>query len=459
MSVAIPTVTASPGPRAPRANGGRAHIAALDGLRGFAVAAVLLFHAGKLSGGFLGVDLFFVLSGFLITGLLLGGTRGSGPVALAAFWVRRARRLLPALVVVVVVTVLAVWALGTVEQLRFALGDVPWVAAQAVNWHYIADRIGYWNASDTRVFAHLWSIGVEWQFYPVWPVVLAVVARGRRAQRTVAAVAGAGVLASFALMVTLGTAVDTTRAYEGTDTRAVALLLGALAATAPVRTLVARIPRRAADVLCLLVAAVLAVAWGMTDGEKAPLLFKGGLFLHSVGAALLIVVIAQLPGTHAARCAGSRQPRRLGEWSYSLYLWHWPVYLVLLPRLSWLGEWGALAVAVGVSLAAAAATKRNVEDPVRFRSGWARGPPGSGRRGRPGARRTRSVAADPGPCCGRGHGRRRSTEVNPPFATGVLARVPGRAGSGPHGERLGTPQWLRAAMTVLVLNVHSIRCR
>ena len=100
------------------------------------------------------------------------------------------------------------------------------MAAQAVNWHYIADRIGYWNASDTRVFAHLWSIGVEWQFYLVWPVVLAVVARGRRAQRTVAAVAGAGVLASFALMVTLGTAVDTTRAYEGTDTRAVALLLG-----------------------------------------------------------------------------------------------------------------------------------------------------------------------------------------------------------------------------------------
>ncbi|MEU3370627.1 hypothetical protein ABZ734_09125 [Streptomyces sp. NPDC006660] len=120
-------------------------------------------------------------------------------------------------------------------------------------------------------------------------------------------------------------------------------------------------------------AVVLAVAWGMTDGEKAPLLFKGGLFLHSVGAALLIVVIAQVPGTHAARCAGSRQPRRLGEWSYSLYLWHWPVYLVLLPRLSWLGEWGALAVAVGVSLAAAAATKRYVEDPVRFRSGWARG--------------------------------------------------------------------------------------
>ncbi|MFI6048917.1 acyltransferase family protein [Streptomyces violascens] len=352
---------------------GRAHIAALDGLRGFAVAAVLLFHAGHLSGGFLGVDLFFVLSGFLITGLLLGAARGGGPMALAGFWVRRARRLLPALVVVVVVTVPAVWALGTAEQLRFALGDLPWVAGQAVNWHYITDRIGYWNASDTRVFAHLWSIAVEWQFYLAWPLVLAIAARGRHAQRTVAVLAGLGILASLALMVTLGAAVDTTRAYEGTDTRAVALLLGALGATAPIRGLAARMPRRAADALCLVLAAGLAVAWTVTDGEKAPLLFKGGLFLHSLAAAVLITVIAQMPGTRAARIAGGCLPRRLGELSYSLYLWHWPVYLVLLPRLSGLGEWGATVVAIAVSLAAATATKRLVEDPVRFRSGWARG--------------------------------------------------------------------------------------
>ncbi|CAM5233775.1 O-acetyltransferase OatA [Streptomyces xanthochromogenes] len=373
MSASPPATTAPPRHRAPRTGGGRAHIAALDGLRGFAVAAVLLFHAGKLSGGFLGVDLFFVLSGYLITGLLLGAAPGGGPSALAGFWVRRARRLLPALAVVVVVTVPAVRALGSVEQLRFALSDLPWVGAQAVNWHYIAERIGYWNASDTRVFAHLWSIAVEWQFYLIWPVVLALFARGRHAHRTAFVLAGVGALASLALMVALGTAVDTTRAYEGTDTRAVALLLGALAATEPVRTLVARIPRRAADVLCLLLAAGLAVAWVAPDGEKAPLLFKGGLFLHSVAAALLIVVIAQVPGTRAARFAGSPLPRRLGEWSYSLYLWHWPVYLVLLPRLSGLGQWGATAVSIGVSLAAAAATKRFVEDPVRFRSGWARG--------------------------------------------------------------------------------------
>ncbi|MEV6012797.1 acyltransferase [Streptomyces sp. NPDC051976] len=360
--------------RAARRSGvGRAHIAALDGLRGFAVAAVLLFHAGHLPGGFLGVDLFFVLSGYLITGLLLGEAKGRGRIALSVFWGRRARRLLPALVCVVVMAVAATWAWGSRAQLRFALDDMPWVGAQAVNWHYIAEQVGYWHASDTRVFAHLWSIGVEWQFYLAWPLLVAVAARGRCGERLVASLAGAGALVSLALTVSLGAAVDTTRAYEGTDTRGAALLLGALAATAPVRNLVRRVPRRAADVVCLFLGCALAVAWAVTEGETAPLLFQGGLFLHSLAAAVLIVLMAQVPGTWAARITGSRVPQGLGELSYSLYLWHWPVYLLLLPRLSVLGDWGATVVAIAVSLVAAAVTKRFVEDAVRFRLGWARG--------------------------------------------------------------------------------------
>ncbi|WP_443032542.1 acyltransferase family protein [Streptomyces sp. BA2] len=360
--------------RAARPGGvSRAHIAALDGLRGFAVAAVLLFHAGHLPGGFLGVDLFFALSGFLITGLLLGEASERGQIALAAFWSRRARRLLPALCCVVVVTVVATWAWGSTEQLRFALDDMPWVGTQTVNWHYITEQIGYWNASDTRVFAHLWSIGVEWQFYLAWPLVVAVAARWRCGERIVASLAGVGALISLALTVSLGAAVDTTRAYEGTDTRGAALLLGALVAAAPVRNLVRRVPRRAADLVCLALGCGLAVAWAVTEGEKAPLLFQGGLFLHSATAAVLIVLMAQVPGTWAARIAGSHLPRGLGNLSYSLYLWHWPVYLLLLPRLSVLGDWGGTVVAIGVSLAAAALTKRFVEDPVRCRAGWARG--------------------------------------------------------------------------------------
>ncbi|MGK5637078.1 acyltransferase family protein [Streptomyces sp. URMC 126] len=218
----------------------RAHIAPLDGLRGLAVLAVLLFHAGHLSGGFLGVDLFFVLSGFLITGLLLREAADRGRIGLFAFWVRRARRLLPALAVVGVGTLLLAWAFAGPSVLLFALDDAP-VAAQSVNWHFITERIGYWNASGTRLFAHLWSVAVEWQFYLAWPLVVAFAGRGRGGERRIAVLAGAGTLVSLALMLRFGDVVDTTRAYEGTDTRAFALLLGALAATAPVRGALARV--------------------------------------------------------------------------------------------------------------------------------------------------------------------------------------------------------------------------
>ncbi|WP_226899344.1 acyltransferase family protein [Nonomuraea phyllanthi] len=362
---------------------GRPHIGALDGLRGLAVAAVLLFHAGHLPGGFLGVDLFFVLSGFLITGLLLEELGGHGRPALVAFWGRRARRLLPALTVMVIATLLLAWAFAPPAMLGPALDDAPWVAAQSVNWHFIGERIGYWNASGTRLFAHLWSIGVEWQFYLAWPLVVAVAGRGRGGQRRVAVVAVAGALVSLLLMIRLGVAVDTTRAYEGTDTRAFSLLLGAAAATAPhfgphfgpVRDAVAALPRAAADAICAVLLGGLCAAWLLTAGEKAPGLFQGGMFAHSLGCAVLIALLARSPDGRAGRVIGSAVPRRLGELSYSLYLWHWPVYL-LLPRPpagNWVWDWGWTLLAVGLSLLAAVVSKAAVEDPVRLRTRWATG--------------------------------------------------------------------------------------
>ncbi|WP_078875185.1 acyltransferase family protein [Streptomyces sp. NRRL F-5053] len=350
----------------------RAHLAPLDGLRGFAVLAVLLFHAGHLGGGFLGVDLFFVLSGFLITGLLLREVANTGRIAPVAFWARRARRLLPALAVVGTVTLLLTWASGRPSMLRFAREDAPWAAAQAVNWHYITEQIGYWNASGTRVLTHLWSIAVEWQFYLVWPLVVAVVGRGRRGHARVAVLAAAGALGSLFLMLDLGQAVDTTRAYEGTDTRAFALLLGALAATAPVRSLAARVPGPLSGAVCAALAGGLGIAWVRTDGEHAPGLFQGGLFVHAAACAVLISLLAAAPEGRAGTLLGSALPRRLGELSYSLYLWHWPV-LLLLPEVPGLGGWGRTALVVAVSLAAAQATKLLVEDPVRYRAPWTTG--------------------------------------------------------------------------------------
>ncbi|MFC7041348.1 acyltransferase family protein [Nonomuraea rubra] len=376
-----PSHAALDGPPEPAPHRGRAgspasgsrpeRVGALDGLRGLAVAAVLLFHAGHLRGGFLGVDLFFVLSGFLITGLLLAELGKRGRLDLAAFRLSRARRLLPALTVVVLSALLLAWACARPDLLGPALSDAPWVAAQSVNWHYIGEQLGYWNASGTRLFAHLWSIGVEWQFYLAWPLIVMLAGRGPGGPRRVALVAVAGAIGSLLLMIELGAAVDTTRAYEGTDTRAFSLLLGAAAATAPVRDAVAALPRKAMDVLCALLLGGLTVSWLLTDGEKAPGLFQGGMFAHSLASALLVALLAHRPGGLAGRALGSAVPRRLGELSYGLYLWHWPVYL-LLPRPA-TGSWAWTSAAIGLSLLAAVVSKAAVEDPVRQRARWATG--------------------------------------------------------------------------------------
>ncbi|MFJ7231105.1 acyltransferase family protein [Streptomyces tendae] len=363
----------SPAPGTPRR-----HIAPLDGLRGLAVLGVLFFHAGHFDGGFLGVDLFFVLSGFLITGLLLTEARArDGRIDLLAFWGRRARRLLPALAVVLAGTLLLVWALGPPNLLRYALDDGPWVTANLANWHFVADRVGYWDSADTRVFSHLWSIAVEEQFYVVWPLVLCLVASGRGSGRRVAAVAVAGAVASLVLMVVLTTPADTTRVYEGTDTRAFSLLLGALAATPPAARLVSRVGEGAAGRWSLALGAGIGTYWVVADGQNSPSLFQGGLFLHALAAALLVAFLARAPRTPAGRFLAAAPLRRLGLISYSLYLWHWPVYLVLSEERLGLAGAPRTAVLLAVSVVLAQLSKVLVEDPVRFRAGWAKGRTGA----------------------------------------------------------------------------------
>lgn len=361
----------------PAATAGRRHIAPLDGLRGAAVLGVLFFHAGHLGGGFLGVDLFFVLSGFLITGLLLKEAgEGGGRIDLVAFWGRRARRLLPALAVTVAGTLLLVLAFGPPSLLRFALDDAPWVAANLTNWHFVNDQAGYWNGADTRVFGHLWSIAVEEQFYLLWPLVVGLLARGRGAHRRIAVVAGTGAVVSLVLMVVLTAAAgpgDTTRVYEGTDTRAFALLLGSLAATAPAARLFARAREAALAWTGTVLAVGIGVYWALADGQRTPSLFQGGLFLHSLAAALLIGCLARAPHSPLGRALAVPVLRRTGELSYSLYLWHWPVFLLLDAERLGLSGWPRTFVLLAVSVLAAWLSKVLVEDPVRFRAGWARG--------------------------------------------------------------------------------------
>ncbi|QPL92114.1 acyltransferase [Streptomyces clavuligerus] len=362
---------------APPSPAGR-HIAPLDGLRGLAVLGVLFFHAGHFNGGFLGVDLFFVLSGFLITGLLLREARTrNGRIDLPGFWGRRARRLLPALAVMIAGTLLLLWTFGPPVLLRHALDDTPWVLSNLTNWHFIADQVGYWQAGDTRGFGHLWSIAVEEQFYLLWPLVIGLAARGRHGDRCVAAVAVTGAALSLIAMIALTNPVDTTRVYEGTDTRAFSLLLGALMATAPAVRLLARISERTAGWWALILACGIGAYWITADGQNSPSLFHGGLFLHALAAALLIACLARAPRTPLGQILGTRALRWFGLISYSLYLWHWPVYLILSEERLGMAGWSRTALILGVSIAAAAVSKTLVEDPIRFRSPWAQGRTGA----------------------------------------------------------------------------------
>ncbi|MUL43200.1 acyltransferase [Streptomonospora sp. PA3] len=378
---------------------------ALDGLRGIAVSGVLLFHTGNLPGGFLGVDLFFVLSGFLITGLLLREAETARGISLVSFWGRRLRRLFPALALVLVVVTVTVWALQRVGypvtdrgMVSTTVADGLWVQLNLVNWHLLAQDASYWDAfGRSRVFEHLWSIAVEEQFYLVWPFVIGaiawVAARSRQRAGTVDAAALAVAVAvsavSLVLMVALLDPADPTRVYTGTDTRAFSLLLGAAAATAPVRRAFQHIVWSSRSIAAwavgILTVGILAF-WVLADGTTTPGLFTGGLLAHAISCAILIGLCAAATTAQTQSTAGTpRLPlpvgmlqaaplTRLGEISYSLYLWHWPVIVLFSaqehPELP---HWLHSAIVIGMSIAFATASRYLVEDPIRFRARWARG--------------------------------------------------------------------------------------
>lgn len=362
--------------QASRSVGGRKpHLPALDGLRGVAILGVLFFHTGHLSGGFLGVDLFFALSGYLITDLLLHEIATTGTLSLIAFWGRRIRRLAPALLVMLAGVTFLVWAVGSPDMRRTTLSDGPWVQANLVNWHLLAESADYGaRFGQVRVFEHLWSIAVEEQFYLVWPVVVLFIAwLGRWVNRRVAVVAALASAASLVLMITLADPSEPSRVYTGTDTRAFSLLLGAMIATQPVRNVLARVTGRWASAGLVALAAGLGVMWVLVDGVDSPWLFQGGLFAHSLAAALLVGLCAQAPRTAVAKVLAWEPLRTLGLISYSVYLWHWPVLALLSPQGNANPGWARTAVVFAVSIGLATLSKYLIEDPIRFHAHWARG--------------------------------------------------------------------------------------
>jgi len=366
-----PSAAARPTTTPPPASAAR--VAGLDGLRAIAVAAVLLFHLvpGVAIGGYLGVDVFFVVSGFIITRLLLVERLRDGGIRLRDFWVRRARRLLPALVVLLLACSTAALLVGG-DVLVGLGGQLLGALSFSANWYFIASGSDYFTGTAPELFRNLWSLGVEEQFYLLWPVVLIfAVLRMPRAGR-IATLAGATAASALAMGLLLE-GWGATAVYYGTATHAFGLTLGALLAVLSAdwssRALEwprgARIGLGAAGWASL--AGIVALAVVM-PGDAAGT-YRGGLAAVAVLTAVLIAAFL-VPDSPLARAVDVAPLRWLGVRSYGVYLWHWPVFVLLVAALPPEATDGPLAWAVGgaaaaVTVAVAAASFRWIETPLR----------------------------------------------------------------------------------------------
>ena len=375
MTTSRPTTSPAPAREKPHPPSplGPYRVVGLDGIRAIAVVLVIVFHLGPgaLVGGYLGVDVFFVVSGFLITTLLVREDEATGQIRLGAFWLRRARRLLPALVVLVLVCCSIAWLLG--GDVLVGIGrQLIGAATFSTNWLLIGDGATYFGQGMPELFRNLWSLAVEEQFYLVWPLLLVLVLLRipRWLRVAVALLLAAGSAAAMWLLVDPA---DTARVYYGTDTHAFGLAIGAALAFAAIHW-----PRQAerwprALRVLLPIAGLLAVAalvWLAVVLDGAQLVaYRGGLLLVAVLTAVAIAALL-VPGSWFARVLESGPFRYVGRRSYGLYLWHWPVFVLLrnaLPtwqRDGWQG-WALGGIAAAITVAAAALSFRFVEQPVR----------------------------------------------------------------------------------------------
>ena len=357
---------------------GLPYLPGLDGLRALAVIAVLLYHAGLpwLPGGFLGVEVFFVISGYLITALLLAEQRQRGRIDIKGFWFRRARRLLPALYLVLAAT-LAFAVVFLPEEVAGLREDALAAFGYVTNWYLILANESYFEAvGRPSLLQHLWSLAVEEQFYLLWPLLftatMALASWMLRWGRHVVLLAVLlGAAASALLMAALYQPdADPSRIYYGTDTRAAGLLLGAALAFvwAPGRP--GRSSRRTSPLL--LDALGLAALGGLVVfclllNQYQPFLYRGGFALVALTTAAVIMLAvhprARLLGTGLL----GRQPLRwIGLRSYGIYLWHWPVFMVTRPELDVpIDGLGLLVVRLAATVVLADLSYRYVETPIR----------------------------------------------------------------------------------------------
>ncbi len=352
---------------------GQRYMPGLDGLRAIAVLAVIAFHEqfGWAPGGLLGVGVFFTLSGYLITDLLLSRWTASGRLHLAEFWMRRARRLLPALFVML--AVVAAWVtIADRARLASLRGAVGAASTYWSNWYVIIKGQSYFaRFAPPQPLDHLWSLAVEEQFYLIWPwLLLAGVFLIRRrgpsalpwlALPTLAMAAASAVAA--VLLYRPG--FDPTRIYEGTDTRASGLLIGAALAMLWSSRRAAATGKTGQRLLDWPGFAGLAVIGLMIwrVGQYSPFLYRGGLVVLALATAA-VVAAAACPATLTAKALGWRPLRWLGVRSYGIYLWHFPVIVLTTPANS-TEDLPRAAAQVAASIAIAALSWRYIEEPIR----------------------------------------------------------------------------------------------
>ncbi len=375
----------------PKPGAGR-YMPGLDGLRALAVLAVIFYHLHTqwAPGGLLGVTMFFVLSGYLITDILLAQWDRTGRFDMKDFWVRRAKRLLPAMLAVVLATVL--WSiLVDRSRLPAMLGDVPAALLYYSNWWLIFHEVSYFESfGPLSPLGHLWSLAVEEQFYIFWPVLLGIglILAQKNRGKLALVLAGLSLASALAMGIMYQPGQDPSRVYYGTDTRLFSLLIGAaLAVVWPSRKLKTNISRSATKTLdvtatiCLIVIAVLI----FKSNDYGTFLYRGGMVLLSLATTILVAALAH-PACRLGRVLGAKPLRWIGARSYGLYLWHYPVIVLTTPLVNTGGpNMTRILLQLLVSFVLAELSYRYVEQPVRsgnFGRWWKRvmREPGIGRK-------------------------------------------------------------------------------
>lgn len=360
------STSVAPASAPPRSNA-LPHLPALDGLRGLAVVGVLLFHGGFAwaTGGFLGVSTFFTLSGFLITNLLVREYDRLSNIELLRFWGRRFRRLLPAALAAIVVIGLVWWRIGTPSQSADLRGDMLGALAYVANWRFLFAGTSYADLfSAPSPLQHYWSLAIEEQFYVVFPLVVLVTMRigGRRLLA-----ATCTVVAAVSVVLMVAHRHDLDRWYYGTDTRVAELLFGVLLAIwwsgrARTHDMVEARRGRVADLVGLAAIAVIFLAWHRIP-QGSSFLPTGGLPLYAF-ATTTVIYISTRPGWTSA-VLSMRWLRFVGAISYGLYLYHWPVFLLLSEERTGLSLWPLFVVRMVVTTAIAVVSYRYLEMPIR----------------------------------------------------------------------------------------------